>query len=241
MLFTASDERRPVRLIGTVRDVTDEREADRRVAEALAAKEVLLKEVNHRVKNSLQLVSGILALQSRGLPELSRKEFEEARLRIQAVALVHERLHKAADVRRVDLRAFLDALCRDLKQATVGDRAVDIALDVPPVMVPNEQAVPLALIVNELVTNALKYAYPDGTGAIRVAVARGADDLLCLTVGDDGVGLPESFEEKAKTSLGMRLVRALAHQIGGSVAHERREPGTAFHVTFRLSDAPEPG
>ena len=235
--FAEPNDRRPVRLIGTVRDVTDEREADRRVAEALAAKEVLLREVNHRVKNSLQLVSAILALQSRGLPELSRREFEEARLRIQAVALVHERLYKAEDVRRVNLRAFLGALCRDLKQATVGGRAIEIVLDVPRIMAPNNQAVPLALIVNELVTNALKYAYPDGTGTIHVSVARDAD-ALCLTVSDDGVGLAPDFEERAKKSLGMRLVRAMAQQIGGSVAHERRHRGTAFRVSFRLSDEP---
>ena len=224
---------RPLYLTGACRDVTVRRETQEALEAALREKELLLQEIDHRVKNSLQLVSGMLRLQAQdaGTPEV-RQAFLEACNRVMMVARVHERLYKGETVRSVDLGAYLRDLCGDIGLAALADRH-RIIVEAEPVTLSPQQAVPLGLIANELVTNALKYAYPQGAGGeVRVACRRLADRRLGLTVADSGAGLPEGFDPQTARSLGMRLICAFVQQLEGELRVETGPAGTRFEVAF---------
>jgi PAS domain S-box-containing protein len=225
---------RPLRLIGTVLDVTNRTLADHQLKEALAAKEVLLREVNHRVKNSLQLVSSMLSLQSARSEDAEvRRLVQEAQARLQVVAAVHERLYASPDMASVELGAFLETLCRDIERTIVqpGD-ALSVDVRVEPVSISNDRAVPLALILNELLTNAIKYAYPDRRGTIEVVLRRTGDGKVLFSVSDRGVGLPEDIDRRQKSSLGLRVINGLVRQIQGELAMSQAKPGSRFEVLF---------
>lgn len=231
MLYDASA--RPVRLIGTALDITDRKEADEALRLALAAKETLLREVNHRVKNSLALVSAMLALQSRSIDdEALRGQMEDAHARIRTVAAVHERLYGSSGTDFVQLDAYLTGLCDDLQRTGIGG-ALKIEVAAEPVRLSNDRAVPVALVLNELVTNALKYAYGGGGGTVRVDLRKQADGEVCLTVRDEGVGLPADFEERRAASLGFRIIDGLTRQLGGRLEARRPARGAEFALLFR--------
>ncbi|MGQ7793329.1 histidine kinase dimerization/phosphoacceptor domain -containing protein [Faunimonas sp. B44] len=221
--------RKPVRLIGTILDVTERKDTDAALRSALAAKEILLREVNHRVKNSLQLVSSMLSLQSAAIADPDqRRVFQEAQSRIRIVAGVHERLYAGVTTESVRLDLYLAELCGDIERASAKP-GVRIAIDAEPVETGMDRAVPIALVLNELVTNGLKYAYPDG-GLIEVKLVRTPEGGAVLRVSDTGVGLPADFDERKRRSLGFRIVEGLARQLQGDVRYERLDPGTAFVV-----------
>ncbi len=231
---------KPLRLIGTVLDITRRKKADEALRLALESKEILLREVNHRIKNSLQLVSSMLSLQSGRLddPQL-RAAIQEAQLRVQAVATVHERLYRSQDFKSVDLDVFLETLCRDLQKSVAdedGD-AIMVEVTAEPVTIANDRAVPAALILNELLTNAIKYAYPERSGTVTVALKKLDEGRVSLTVADDGVGLPQAFAERRQASLGFRIIEGLVRQIGGELEICDCKQGTAITVTFDV--APE--
>ncbi len=234
---------KPLRLIGTVLDITERKNAEAELREALEAKEILLREVNHRVRNSLQLVSSMLSLQSSRLDDpQTRAAILEAQLRVRAVAAVHERLYRSQDFQSVDLDIFLEALCRDLQTSVANDDgdAISVEVSAEPVTVANDRAVPVALILNELLTNAVKYAYPDRRGTVRVSLRKAeGEGAISLTVADDGVGLPKGFAERRHTSLGFRIIEGLVRQIDGELEIADRKPGTAITVTFEV--APDEG
>lgn len=231
MLYDANSGR-PVRLIGTALDITDRKEADERLQLALAAKETLLREVNHRVKNSLALVSSMLSLQSHSISDgRLRQQVEDAHARIHTVALVHERLDSSGDTDSVQLDSYLEALCRDLENSGIGG-SVHIEIAAEPVRVSNRRAVPVALVLNELVTNALKYAYGGQRGTIWVGLSRVAPSEMCLTVRDSGAGLPTDFEARRGASLGFRIIEGLAQQLQGRFEFRRLARGAEFALTF---------
>ncbi len=230
--------KRPLRLIGTVLDITRRKKADAVLRQALETQEILLREVNHRTKNSLQLVSSMLSLQSGRLedPDM-RALIHEAQLRVRAVAAVHERLYRSQDFNSVDLDVFLETLCRDLEASVAGDDGDAIAIEVTavPVTITNDRAVPIALILNELLTNAIKYAYPEKRGTVAVTLEKPDEGRVSLTVADDGVGLPEGFAERQHASLGFRIIEGLTRQIDGEVTIADRQPGTAITVSFDVA------
>ncbi len=205
--------------------------------EVLAQKDLLMREVNHRIKNSLQLVSSLLSLQSQGSgnPE-TRASLAEAGRRVHAVSDIHQLLYKVDDVQVVPFHDYLTTLCRDLERSALADsNGWRLDLAVQPVEVPTDQAVPLGLIANELLMNAVKHAYPgDGPKPIAVELTH-VDHSVRLTVEDQGVGLPEGFDWRRSRSLGMRLVHALSSQLGATLAVEPRKPGTRFTVQAPLN------
>ncbi len=204
---------------------------EERLKAALDRQQVLLKEVNHRVKNSLQLVASMLRLQAGSVDEAVGRLLNEAQSRVMAVARAHERLYKSTDVARLDLAAYLEDVCADLAGLT---GSCTIVFEAPKqVTIETDRAIPLALLVTELATNCAKYAYPmkDG-GPIRVSLGPAADGMLLMSVADDGVGLPEGFDPGATQSLGLRLIRAFAQGLGGTVEFCRRTPGTEVKVLF---------
>jgi PAS domain S-box-containing protein len=237
MLFDEAS-RRPVRLIGTTLDVTSRKRAEAELQTALDAKEVLLDEVNHRVKNSLQLVSAMLALQSGQSAEAEvRRVVRDAQARLQIVAAVHERLHRSEDIRFVDLAAFLEGLCRDIERGMQGENAVRVEVSAEPLTIGNDRAVPLALILNELLTNAIKYAYPDGRGVVRVRLETRAGGSAFLSVSDDGSGLPADFETRRNRSLGFRIIERLAQQMRGQFRVVEQASGAGFEIAFEAETA----
>jgi PAS domain S-box-containing protein len=233
---------RPSRLIGVAADVTRRKLQERALElalkekeEALARSHELFGQVHHRVKNSLQLVASLLNLQGRMLGEPAETQFAEANRRVLTVAQVHERLYRTGRISSVEFGEFLGGLCRDTERAAmVGGRDCAIAVEAATgVELPTERVVPLALIVNELLGNALAHAYPGGAGAeMRVAFEALDEGRHRLSVEDRGVGLPEGFDVARSRSLGMKLVQALARQVEGRLAVERLTPGTRFTVEF---------
>jgi len=210
---------------------------------ALAEKDLLMREVNHRIKNSLHVVSGLLSLQGQAAtdPHL-RAQLDEAGRRVQAISDIHSLLYRIDDVRFIPFHDYLTALCRDLERSAQSDSGGwRLELAVEAVDVPTDQAVPLGLIANELVMNAIKHAYPKGRldGAphpIAVGLARDPSGEVRLTVSDRGVGLPPEFDWRRSRSLGMRLIHALSGQLGATLAVERIDPGIRFAVRMPLAN-----
>ncbi|MBP1807477.1 sensor histidine kinase [Rubellimicrobium aerolatum] len=223
------------RFIGTVLDVTEARRTAEALALALEGKEALLYEVNHRVKNNLQMVTGLLAMQAaRSHNAETRRHLREAQSRIGVMSAIHQSLYSLDTHGEVDMVPFLRRLAGDTVAAQGEGRiALTVAGEGEAVM-PLRRALPLALIVSELLTNALKYAFAAGAaGTIRLRVEpRGG--TLRVEVADDGAGLPEGFEPRRSTGLGMRIIAALAAQVGGEVAVLPATRGAAFAVEVPL-------
>jgi two-component sensor histidine kinase len=216
--------------------------ANASLEEAVARRDVLLREVNHRVKNSLQLVSSLLALQAKQAraPELS-DGLAEAQRRVATVARIHERLYRTDRVETVAFGAYLRDLCAELESSLtemVGERR--LIVDAADVELPTDMVAPLALIANELITNAWKHAYPPGSLGSVVVDFESPGALVRLSVSDRGVGLPDGFSPTASTGLGMRLVQALVRQLGGTFHVEPAPPGghgTSFVIEAPLKEA----
>jgi PAS domain S-box-containing protein len=222
------ETRKPVLFIGTARDITE-------ASAALEQQQMLLHEVNHRVKNSLQLVSSLLRLQARRIPdEAARRQLEDATTRISTIAHIHQRLYRDQDVKKINFGAFLSELCADL-QGSASHCALEVKS--PNFPVTTDRAIPLALVVNELVTNAFKYAYPvEGSGG-RVSVGVDLNNgEIAITVKDHGVGLPAGFSVAGGGNLGMVLIGSLLAQLSGRIEAADNAPGTCFTVTVPVDD-----
>ncbi len=228
--FDGDGEARRARLfIGTMRDVTEAEAAEATLTAALEQQKMLLHEVNHRVKNSLQLVSSLLRLQARRIPEkAARQQLEDATTRISTIAHIHQRLYRDEDISRINFGALLSELCADLQGS-----AAHCSLDVraPDFPVKTDRAIPLALVVNELVSNAFKYAYPSARGRVSVGVEL-SDSAIAISVQDHGVGLPQGFTAKSDGNFGMLLIGSLLTQLSGKlVIRETEGGGATFIVT----------
>ena len=224
---------------GTNTDVTDLKRAEESLKASLAEKEVLLKEIHHRVKNNMQVLSSLVSLQADSMAEPALGAvFADMRDRVRSMALVHEKLYQSGSLAAVDFAAYAESLMQYLWQAHHTQAAVSLKLELEPVTLTVETAVPCGLILNELAANALKHAFrgrPEG--AVTVAVRTGPDGRVSLRVSDNGVGLPAGLDWQQAKSLGLRLVQLLARQLGGTV-EARDGAGTEFVVNFR---PPEPG
>ncbi len=214
-------------------NISRQKEAEQSLLASLREKELLLKEVHHRVKNNLQVISSLLNLQARELrdPQVIRL-FEESQGRIRSMALIHEQLYRSGDLARIDFAAYVEELTGHLRQG-LGIRAgpIGIRLEVQPVLLPLDLAIPCGMIVNELVSNALEHAFPDNrAGEIRVGLT--LDDAgCCLRVADNGVGIRAGLTAGEETSMGLKVVQALARQIHGKL-EVREDGGTAFAIRF---------
>ena len=197
---------------------------------AVRDKDVLLREIHHRVKNNLQVISSLLNLQSMGSANAAvRSALSDSRDRIQSLALVHDQLYRARNAATIELDRYLRELVSSIERTQML-ATVRVHVETSPCTLPLDQAVPCGLIVNELITNAVKHAFPAGrSGNIVVTATRETDESLRLTVHDDGVGLPADFALESSSGLGMTIVETLSKQIGATLAF-RREGGTTFVV-----------
>ena len=204
---------------------------ERSLKAALARQQVLLQEIRHRVKNSLAIVASMLAVQSNyaGNPDVTR-HLQDAANRISAVAKAHERIDQGNGADRLDLGIYIEQICRDLDEA-VNNCTIEVDA-AHGIIIMTDRAIPIALIANELITNAAKYAYPSPlSGIIRVRLAQHRDGDIALSVRDEGAGLPPDFDIRRATGLGMRLVRAFSQQLNAKFTANRLTRGTEFMVT----------
>jgi len=203
-----------------------------RYAALAAEREVLLREVNHRVGNSLQIIASLLHLQANSSTEEDVKAaLTNAVGRVAAVAQVHRRLYTSHDLKSVLLNQYLDALLEDLRRSAEGNRMSRLTLKAEPIEIDPDRAVAIGIIVNELVMNAVKYAYPEGPGPIHVDLHAEGEDLL-LSIADDGVGLNVKIDPRS-TGMGQRIVTAMASKLGASVERDPAHPGTRIVLRFR--------
>ncbi|MBN1531368.1 MAG: PAS domain-containing protein [Spirochaetes bacterium] len=208
--------------IGT--DITRQKNDERQIRESLREKEVLLKEVHHRVKNNMQIISSLLNLQSAYIKdERDRELFVESQNRVRSMALVHEKLYGSGSFAEIYFDEYIRRLSEEICNSFPHDpgriemevRAENLALGI-------DQAIPCALIVNELISNAMKYAFPEGRkGRITVRFHRDGDRKYVLSVSDDGVGLSDDAAADSRETLGLQLVRSLARQLGGTISIEK--------------------
>jgi two-component sensor histidine kinase len=205
---------------------------------SLKQKEILLKEVHHRVKNNLQMISSLFNLQAEFITDPAVLEiFRESQARVRTIATVHQRLYQSSDLSMVDVSAYLRALVVDLRRTFTGqDLALDVSIDVEPIGIGIDLAIPCGLAVNELVTNSIKHAFPGRRkGAIKIA-GKKSDGVLSLSVADDGVGMPAGIDLRSAQTLGLQLVYMLTKQMKGDVVLHR-EGGTRFEMRMRLEPA----
>jgi two-component sensor histidine kinase/CHASE3 domain sensor protein len=202
------------------------------LAKARDRAEVLLSEVNHRVANSLALVSSLVSLQSKALSDQSAKDaLAETQDRIFAISLVHKRLYGSGDVRSVDLREYLTGLLEHLRTSLRSQsHGVTISFQLDPIELTTDASINLGVVVTELVTNAFKYAYPQGFGEIRIYL-RKLDQRVELSVEDDGVGRADGAPAKG-TGVGTRIVNAMCMSLGSKIEYQQGHPGTTAHLVF---------
>jgi two-component sensor histidine kinase/CheY-like chemotaxis protein len=228
----------------SIQKARDEAEAEvhasrDRYAALAAEREVLLREVNHRVGNSLQIIASLLHLQaSTSAQEDVKAALTNAMGRVAAVAQVHRRLYTSHDLKSVLLNQYLDALLEDLRRSAEGNRMSRLTLKAEPIEIDPDRAVAIGIIVNELVMNAVKYAYPDSAGPIHVELKEHGDDLL-LSIADDGVGLNVKTDPRS-TGMGQRIVSAMASKLEACVERDPGHTGTRVLVRFQRAHAPAP-
>ncbi|MEW5727929.1 MAG: histidine kinase dimerization/phosphoacceptor domain -containing protein, partial [Pseudomonadota bacterium] len=198
--------------------------------QAVSDRNLLLSEVHHRVKNNLQIIQSLLTMESLGAPETSRSGYEDSLKRIQAMSMVHELLYQSGDFGAIRCREYLERLCGLL----VGEQpGVTLTVDGDDAVLDIDRAVPFAMAVNEIVSNALKHGFAGGRGGCLAVRLRHRGGELTVTVADNGAGLPAGFEPGKTTSLGTRLLLGLADQLGGRVEFENAA-GTTVRLTFPL-------
>jgi two-component sensor histidine kinase len=215
-------------------EIAERKRAEEQIKASLGEKEVLLKEIHHRVKNNLQVVSSMLHLQSRSVNDEETTEmFQESRNRVRSMALVHERLYQSKDLARVDFAKYIRGLANYLcRSYGVNTNVIQLRTNLHDVFLGVDTAIPCGLILNELVSNCLKHAFPDGReGEIRIELRSDGNDKFTLMVSDNGVGLLEDLDFRDTKSLGLQLVNTLVNQLEGTIELDRRG-GTAFKITF---------
>jgi two-component sensor histidine kinase len=223
-----------------IREAKENAEAEIRATrdrfEALAEERgILLREVNHRVGNGLQLIAALLRMQAQisSSPEV-RAALATAETRVMAVADIHRRLYTSESVQSVNLRDYLNDLIVDIQSSLRADEtSPDFRLSAAPIHVPPDQAIAIGMIVTELVINAHKHAYPDGDGQIRIALSLNGDDSAILSVEDDGVGMNAKTTAQS-TRLGRTLLEAMAQKVNGKLNYDSRTRGTRANIVFAL-------
>ena len=224
----------PLWIDGLLWDVTDRKRADERIRASLREKEVLLKEIHHRVKNNMQVISSLVALQAERLPDAAmRAVLQDVTHRVRSMALVHEKLYQSADMAQVQFAEYAQSLLNYLWRAhETTAPGIRLALDLEPVQLSVNAAVPCGLVLNELASNALKHAFHSrADGEVSVVLRGSPEGRVCLRVRDNGTGLPAGLDWRQADTLGLRLVQMLAGQLDATVdVHSNK--GTEFTVTF---------
>lgn len=207
-------------------------ETERQIKE----KETLLREVHHRVKNNLQTVSSLLSLQSRNVEDVRMKNLlKSSQNRVISMAMVHEMLYMREDLSRIEYKTYVQELSEYLVRSVKGaENKVKLNIDIPDIKLGIDTAIPLGLLINEALTNALKYGIQeDNEGEINIALKKEADEDYILNIGDNGIGFSNQVDHKTTRSLGLKLIHNLARQLKGSITRDESKKGTNYIVKFR--------
>lgn len=219
------------RVLVEVQDITERKLADERIRASLHEKEVLLKEIHHRVKNNLQIISSLLNLQSKYIKDVSAIEmFKESRNRIRSMTLIHEKLYRSKDLAHIDLPEYIQNLSSNLFRS-YNSGSVTLKTQIDDILLGIDTAIPCGLIINELVSNSLKHAFPEHRGEITVSLLWN-DPNYTLMVKDTGKGFPADVDFRNTESLGLQLVCTLTEQLSGEIVLDRSN-GTAWSITFQ--------
>lgn len=233
-VFSRTADGKPKQVLGTAQDITERKLAEAQLKASLQEKELLLKEVHHRVKNNLQIISSLFSLQSQYIdnPEVLSL-LMESKNRIRAMALIHEKLYQSWTFAKIDFTSYIQTLTRNLFASyNISSNRISLGLEVSDVSLTLDDAIPCGLLINELVSNALKHAFPNQqSGEISLQLSLNSDENCVLTVKDNGVGLPQDFSLEQTNSLGMLLVKALSLQLRGHLEIQNNN-GAVFKVTF---------
>jgi len=225
-----------------LRDVSEQKLIENKLRESLKEKEILLQEVNHRVKNNLQVILSLFALQGESTDDPERiAMLSEIRLRIQSMAMIHEKIYKSERLGQINFHQYVKDLTTEIFHTySTSSGSVRLNLEVAPVSLEINRAVPFALILNELTSNALKYAFTaKEKGNLSISLKLEKDKLLLLTVSDDGIGIPKKIKFSSTKTLGLRLVRVLTRQLNGKAELKenpycKKSRGTMFVFRFPL-------
>jgi two-component sensor histidine kinase len=215
-------------------EIAERKRAEEQIKASLKEKEVLLKEIHHRVKNNLQAISSLLYLQSKGVKDKEALEmFQDGQNRVRSMALIHERLYHSKDLTRVDFAEYVRNLASYLfRSYGVHSNVIQLKVNVEDVFLGIDTAIPCGLITNELISNSLKHAFPGGRGGeIRIELCSDHDGQFTLVVSDNGVGFPQDLDFLDTDSLGLQLVNTLIDQLEGTIELDR-SGGTVFEITF---------
>jgi PAS domain S-box-containing protein len=221
-------------VLSAIIDISDRRQKEARLEAALQEKDILLSEIHHRVKNNLQIISSLLDLQAARIDDPGlRNVLRDSQNRIRSMTWIHQLLYQSHDFAQIDIGEVLDSLLPALMASyDTNPGQISLRIDAERLMLPLNQAIPCGLVINELIANALKHAFPDGrAGEIAVALKAVGDDSVALQVEDDGIGLPEGFRLADADSLGLQLVATLSKQLDGELTVARRGP-TRFGLRF---------
>lgn len=224
---------RTIAVYGIYVDITDRIEAENQIKQSLKEKEVLLSEIHHRVKNNLAVITGLLELQGYNTnSEEAKKVLKDSQLRINSMALIHEKLYQSENLSEIQFDVYIEELLQVISKSHLSNEApIEIEIEAEPVPLTITQAIPCGLLLNEVVTNSLKHAFPGRSeGVIRITFNKTGDKLK-LSIGDNGVGLPENYREIKSKSLGMTLINTLAKQLGAEMFIDTRE-GTRYDLIF---------
>jgi two-component system, sensor histidine kinase PdtaS len=239
LYFTASTIKdSPGDIVGaveTLEDINDSKVAEEQIKESLKEKVLLLREIHHRVKNNLQIISSLLGLQSHCIEDKNTIELlKDSQNRVKSMALLHEKLYASESLARIDIHDYIMTLVNHLN-SVYGEvpARVDMKLDIEDILLEVDTAIPCGLVINELVSNSLKHAFPnERTGKIGINL-RSEDNDYILTVKDDGVGIPEEIDFENTQTLGLRLVKILVEQLNGTIELTKYR-GTIFKIFFTI-------
>lgn len=223
-------------IVCSIRDISDTVQAEERIKASLREKEVLLREIHHRVKNNLQVITSLLDLQAGYTTDTEATELLlESQNRVRTMALVHERLYQSQDLAQIDFRTYIKELTTTLFNSYLIDSSrVGLDVDSDTCHLDIDRAIPCGLIINELVSNSLKHAFPeDRTGVIRVHLRSEDNEKFAIIVSDDGIGLPKDLDLDHSETLGLQLVSGLAVQLDATIG-VKRQSGTQFEIRFAL-------
>jgi two-component system CheB/CheR fusion protein len=229
---------KPVCVLVINSDITARKLADEQLRASLREKEVLLKEIHHRVKNNLQVIASLLSLQSEHIADSKVLAMLEAmNNRVRSIAAIHEMLYGSADLSRIDFAGYLNTIARDLL-SFFSDRAgnVRVQVDAAPILLDITRAAPCGLIVNELVTNSFKHAFPDDREGVITVSFRCPEEECVLEISDNGVGMAAALDPRSETSMGLQLLGLLVQQLKGNLEIDRSS-GTRFTITFAAKPA----
>ena len=218
--------------IGT--DITERKKAEEQIKQSLREKEALLREIHHRVKNNMAVVSSLLSLQAEQIKDATvRSIFEESQQRVKSMALVHEKLYQTKDLSSIDFEDYIKSIVSEIISLyRIDTNAITTEINIEGIQLDLESAVPCGLIVNELLTNVFKHAFPDnGRGVLSIHFTK-TDGAYTLTIKDNGVGLPKGFDYKETGTLGLQLVNVLTKQLRGTLRIES-DKGMEVVVTFK--------